>query len=105
MKPLVENSFWASFPCSNSANYIKVSDDIVIGRMKDRFAEIIDTGNGAIVIVEDTVIHRCAVIDEIEAKGQASALGGEREQKLKRPYCFYQNVIERERDTHLTPIY
>lgn len=97
MKPIVENSFWASFQCSNSSNYIKVADDAVIDRIKDGFTEIIDTGDGAIVIVNDDVIYRCDVVDQIEANGQAPAFGGEREQKLVRPHCYYRSVIERER--------
>lgn len=98
MQPVVENSFWTSFQCSNSENYIKVNDNAVIDCIKTGFTEIIDTGNGAIVIVEDTVIQRCDVIDRIEALGKAQAFGGEREQQLVRPRCLYQSVIEHERN-------
>lgn len=92
MQPIIENTFWVSYQCSNSSNYIKVTDDTVIGRMKTGVTEIIDTGNGAIVIVNDVVIHRCDVVDRIEALGQASAFGGEREQQLARPRCLYPSV-------------
>lgn len=100
MQPIVENSFWASFQCSNSSNYIKVSDDAVIDRIKTGVTEIIDTGNGAIVIVNDVAIYRCAVVDRIEAHGQALAFGGDREQQLVSPRCLYPSVNRRHNINH-----
>lgn len=97
MQSIIENAFWASFKCSNSLNYIKITDETVIDRLKTGAAEIIDTGNGAIVIVNDVVLHRCDVVDRMAAQGQLPAFGGAREQQLAYPWCLYPSA-----DRHYT---